>query len=176
MKTVSRYKALLVLAAAALSWLPGAATASTYLFTLTGPNTASFTLNSSPVPDATVGQLNFTLLDVAATYNGAPTLFDLTFYSTAESGGFYAQGTPLSLAGAQLFTGFQILGPGQPPTSPTFKLGTFALCDCSFGTPNYSLTISDTSPVPEPASWSMMLLGFGAIGFAIRRRRARALA
>src|SRR5207248_399462 len=26
--------------------------------------------------------------------------------------------------------------------------------------------------VPEPASWMMMLLGFGAIGLAVRRRRA----
>jgi len=25
--------------------------------------------------------------------------------------------------------------------------------------------------VPEPATWAMMLLGFGAIGFAMRRRR-----
>lgn len=28
-----------------------------------------------------------------------------------------------------------------------------------------------TPPVPEPATWAMMLLGFGATGFAMRRRR-----
>ncbi|QGN56127.1 PEPxxWA-CTERM sorting domain-containing protein [Novosphingobium sp. Gsoil 351] len=27
------------------------------------------------------------------------------------------------------------------------------------------------APVPEPATWAMMLLGFGVIGFALRRRR-----
>jgi PEP-CTERM motif len=27
--------------------------------------------------------------------------------------------------------------------------------------------------VPEPAAWAMMILGFGAIGYAMRRRRAR---
>jgi hypothetical protein len=27
------------------------------------------------------------------------------------------------------------------------------------------------NPVPEPATWAMMLLGFGAVGFAMRRRR-----
>ena len=30
--------------------------------------------------------------------------------------------------------------------------------------------------VPEPATWAMMLLGFGAAGFAMRRRRAPVLA
>jgi len=31
------------------------------------------------------------------------------------------------------------------------------------------------APVPEPVSWGMMLLGFGAIGYAMRRRRRPAL-
>ena len=29
-----------------------------------------------------------------------------------------------------------------------------------------------TSGVPEPATWAMLLIGFGGIGFAMRRRRA----
>ena len=34
----------------------------------------------------------------------------------------------------------------------------------------------NVSGVPEPSTWAMMLLGFGAIGFATRRRRTLALA
>ena len=30
--------------------------------------------------------------------------------------------------------------------------------------------------VPEPVTWGMMLLGFGVVGFAMRRRRQPALA
>lgn len=30
-------------------------------------------------------------------------------------------------------------------------------------------------PVPEPATWAMMLLGFGAVGFVMRRRRGPVL-
>jgi hypothetical protein len=30
--------------------------------------------------------------------------------------------------------------------------------------------------VPEPATWAMMLLGFGAIGFSMRRRRSSGVA
>jgi hypothetical protein len=34
----------------------------------------------------------------------------------------------------------------------------------------------DIRAVPEPATWAMMLLGFGAVGFTLRRRRAPVLA
>src|SRR5438309_4357233 len=54
-------------------------------------------------------------------------------------------------------------------TSGTFNLSTYF--------PNNSgwshIDFYDTSgPVPEPATWAMMLFGFGAIGFALRRRRS----
>lgn len=35
----------------------------------------------------------------------------------------------------------------------------------------YDYTPAATGAVPEPASWAMMMLGFGAIGGAMRRRR-----
>lgn len=37
--------------------------------------------------------------------------------------------------------------------------------------PAASLDLQTSAAVPEPATWSMMLLGFGAIGLASRRRR-----
>ena len=35
-----------------------------------------------------------------------------------------------------------------------------------------NLNLSSTGAVPEPATWAMMILGFGAAGSMIRRRRA----
>lgn len=32
-------------------------------------------------------------------------------------------------------------------------------------------TVSQTGAVPEPATWAMMILGMGAVGFAMRRRQ-----
>jgi hypothetical protein len=37
-------------------------------------------------------------------------------------------------------------------------------------------TPTPTGVVPEPATWAMMLLGFGAVGFSMRRTRRRTLA
>jgi hypothetical protein len=39
-----------------------------------------------------------------------------------------------------------------------------------------TITQVPASAVPEPATWAMMLLGFGAIGLAMRRRKATAVA
>lgn len=37
---------------------------------------------------------------------------------------------------------------------------------------NVSFTVaSATAPVPEPATWAMMIVGFGAVGATLRRRR-----
>ena len=36
-----------------------------------------------------------------------------------------------------------------------------------------TLSFARTAPVPEPATWAMMLVGFGAVGFGMRRRQAR---
>lgn len=45
-----------------------------------------------------------------------------------------------------------------------------------FGIDNILLTSGLTSAVPEPSTWAMMLFGFGAIGWSMRRsRRVKAL-
>jgi hypothetical protein len=72
-------------------------------------------------------------------------------------------------------------------TTPTFKQGTFSLVDYDDGSgtypiESYTITIglaANAPPppppppptVPEPASWALMLVGFGAIGGTLRARR-----
>ena len=42
--------------------------------------------------------------------------------------------------------------------------------DLTFRTFADDATAAVTTPVPEPATWAMMLLGFGAVGYAMRRK------
>ena len=61
-------------------------------------------------------------------------------------------------------------------SNPVFAPGTFQLTNPFFPDSNSTLTISAIGgAVPEPAAWALFVLGFGALGFAMRRdRRARA--
>lgn len=66
----------------------------------------------------------------------------------------------------------------------TFSFGSggsfsVALNDVTFGTPG-SAQVGGTftllsASVPEPGTWAMMLIGFGAVGFAMRRNRKQLL-
>ncbi len=116
----------------------------------------TFNVDSDPTPTS-VGGDSFT----TAISNGTGQYLgrtESTFYGIG-SGGLFD-----SYFGAQIYTG--------PTSAPSiFQSGTFA---AFFGNdPNQagSLTISAVGAVPEPATWAMMLLGFGAVGFALRRRR-----
>lgn len=57
-----------------------------------------------------------------------------------------------------------ILGAG------TYTLSIAGLNSVSNASLQGAVTITQ-APVPEPGTWAMMLLGFGAIGFAMRRRK-----
>jgi hypothetical protein len=74
----------------------------------------------------------------------------------------------------------QVFNDGTSETrvlSPAVQLaaGTFNLAITGVNRGNGSLggtiTIRDVGAVPEPATWAMMLLGFGAIGVGFRRSR-----
>lgn len=56
-------------------------------------------------------------------------------------------------------------GPISFPTGPDGVNDTYG---------SFTLTVSATGGIPEPAAWSLMIVGFGAAGTALRRSRRRA--
>ena len=76
----------------------------------------------------------------------------------------------------------------SPAGDSTDQFEHYSLADLALDAGQYTLTINGTrgrtatfagtisfAAVPEPGTWAMMLLGFGAVGFAMRRRRRPAL-
>lgn len=77
-------------------------------------------------------------------------------------------GRPLLLRVTNFF------GPDQAEigrTYQTFSLAIF-LADASSTTSvtNYTFRITDVTAIPEPATWALMIAGFGFVGAASRRR------
>ena len=126
--------------------------------------TYTFSLDSSPIPDAISNGLNFTLDNILVNVNDQfGQSSDIRFFNTSEDGGLGFLDLPgVILEGDQLYTGTE--------AAPTFRTGTFNLL--RLNTTPFTLTIAPgTSPVPEPGTFA--LLGTGAIATlrSIRRRR-----
>lgn len=158
-----------LIASAALSLLAGAAHATTYQFSVSGDYSASWKLDSSVVADVGTSGIGFYLYDVLGSYAGAvSSVADLGFFNASVGGGLeiddFAGGTTLlTTDGPQLYTGDE-----SGPIS--FMTGSFALTEYG-GSGKYTLTVSEVSAVPEPASFALLLGGLGIVGAVSARRR-----
>jgi hypothetical protein len=76
-----------------------------------------------------------------------------------------ATGVTLYLLGSTLDT---VLGYASTPTSLTL---TFNSTNSSPFTASATLAVPPSGSVPEPATWGMIVVGFGAMGAAMRRRQ-----
>lgn len=137
-------------------------------FTATGAFDATWTLPKSPTPDVVFTDA-FRINDVAITFNGSPVTALIEFYDAGGGGGACADivCSLFDLYGPALFSG--------SVTAPTFLTGTFSLNQGSPSGPGVRLTIADIGNggvIPEPATWAMLIAGFGLVGSALRRRRA----
>lgn len=165
-------KFTLALAALAAASLSTPALADTCGFSITGLNTASFELDCSPTNVYSPREGVFNLYDVPIVFNGIAGTGEIDFMSPVLGGGLTldVEGVGgLFFQGDPLFSGYE--------DAPTFVPGDYVGTDGVSGPTIYNISISNVSAaVPEPATWAMMLLGFGAIGVSARRRRKAALA
>ncbi|MEO8722821.1 MAG: PEPxxWA-CTERM sorting domain-containing protein [Sphingobium sp.] len=80
--------------------------------------------------------------------------------------GFFYQKSSFAIGSVFLdFSGYE---------QPFSTLGTYTTADPLYSKGSMTITLIDkvvTGPVPEPATWAMMLVGFGAVGAALRRRK-----
>jgi hypothetical protein len=176
---LSRTRLSLLCAAAASLSLASPASAAQYMFSFTGtslfgggPLNAAGTLTTSDV--SSVNPLNGytvqTITGISGTFNGSAItgLANVTgsnnlFYLT---GPFFVDGNGLGFS-----------------TAAGAAVNLFVTNGTSYrvnaGGLNTGLVTASASPlaaaVPEPATWALMLLGFGGIGIAMRRRRTASI-
>jgi hypothetical protein len=113
-----------------------------------------------------------------------------TFSSPVDVWGFEAQPNPFAVFSitADFFSGATMLGTITRPVDGNAGARLFAAVadfgtsfthvrvrsDVDFAVAQLRYRLDDGSVIPEPATWGMMILGFGFVGFAMRRRKTTA--
>lgn len=174
--------------AAATALLPAAAQAQLLNYEITGrtgtanPYSFSFNLDTTRAPSFfTSDTLRYAPTVVTYTIPGSPTVrignasnIGPSFFNALNQGGVSilrlneADPQP-RFFGPALFSG--------TTANPTFLTGIFLLSTQPRNVPtdvqnfDYQVVVRQVGAVPEPATWGMMLVGFGAVGMTLRRRR-----
>lgn len=154
-----KLKHVLASVAAPLAFAAVPADAAVFTFTLTGAYTASFEIEE----DEFLTPNDFgDYFEVAAngTIGGRTGNHIVAFNTTGFDGGLTLGDEFTNLWGAQLFTG--------TTADPVLRTGMFTLLIDGQAGRAVSLNIA---AVPEPMTWGLMVVGFGAAGAAMRRRR-----
>lgn len=150
--------------------------AATLLFDFSGDDGRSFTftLDDTRAPDQTNNfgtASRIVFRDVAGTFvdpqgmdtNALSISFGTGFLSTLQVSTINF--SPNTFRGPALFDG--------STTNPQFNLGSFQLTGGALNGAGGTLNISQVAPIPEPATWAMMLLGFFGIGGVLRTRKSK---
>ncbi len=154
--------ALFAVAAATLA-IAAPANAALLNFTMTGTYTAFWQMDSAPTPyrsDTVAVDFN-----VTGVFEGVHSLKQLSFYRAESAGGlqiYSPAGDFEDFEGDQLFTG--------PVRAPVFAPGAFLFFDEAPDSLRLTISLAQ-APVPEPALWGLMIVGFGLSGAALRRPR-----
>lgn len=95
--------------------------------------------------------------------------------SAPANDGTYFTDPNLAFASPLFSHGSYILGPGSYSISGTVVASPYGSGHAFAELVSYQMPDPDPTPaaVPEPATWAMMLVGFGAIGFTLRRKIGR---
>jgi hypothetical protein len=146
-------------------------------FAITGGYTASFDIDADALPDY-FNSTSFSFNDVSGSFTGTrygastpstSTVASIQFYSSSFGGGIGISGNGLNRFvedGAQLYSGLT--------ASPVFLPGQYSLKADNpdqYGASVLTISRSVVGAVPEPATWSMMIIGMATVGSAMRRRR-----
>jgi hypothetical protein len=143
---------------------------------------------TGPVLDWSVGTASYFSLDGGLSQFNGGSLFSTGAYNGDGRQASHFKDTP-SPAGCDGFNQIGIMDPtfcyGEMGVITVIDIAGFdamgwntsidVMANLGYKTTTAAFVTSLLAPVPEPASWAMMLGGFGLVGFGIRRRKSMAL-
>jgi PEP-CTERM motif len=131
-----------------------------FSYTETGPGAIDFSFDQSSNPTPLADGLGFnTQVPVSNWTGNIGPYSSIVWFSLSANGMFDTPDGVFVVFGPQVYGGTE--------AAPTFAPGVFPGADQTTGL-NGVLTVT---AVPEPAGWALMLIGFGALGSVLRRRR-----
>jgi PEP-CTERM motif len=140
-----------------------------------GPSGLTINFGQQPIGALQMGSFSFN--------TDAPTYLANILVGTSTTGETITSASLLGpgLAISPTFTAFTIGGVSGLGTSNVFLMANSTYTFSFTGAGNNDAAVGgnislELAPVPEPATWGMMLVGFAGIGMAMRRRRQPALA
>jgi hypothetical protein len=145
------------------------ASATTYLFQLSGSRDAQFSIDTATVPD----YQSSSFIGDQVSYNNVAGSFGNVAGTAAVGFGTFLAATLNILGSPQGFT--QFTGPdlfSLINDAPVFNTGTFTLNSIVSGSSTLTISAAPAAAVPESATWAMFIGGFGLVGSTMRRKKA----
>ncbi len=131
-----------------------------------------FFIDSSMAPAShDTDTFSYNVTDFGQTFSPDEVMDTVTFYDSADLGGFSNNFTTTFEPGPQAF--------GGPTSAPTFENALYRY-DTDQPNGGETLQITDisatlVSPAPEPSTWALMFGGMATVGLMLRRRRSIAI-
>ena len=146
---------------------------------ITGSRVSGFAFNTTPDIDSATVNGVFDNAFIGGTLPNGVKAVDICFNEANKcSGGAGGGVTQGNSAGGTFALKFDVAPATGSLSFDEFYVRYQSLNGTAFAKPDDSGTGAGTPalPVPEPATWGMMLLGFGIVGSALRRRRTYVIA
>jgi hypothetical protein len=174
-------KTYLAAAAGLLAFSASPASASLFLFTQGGFEegatiTGSF-VGADTDLDGQISAFDGEVTDFTAAFSGNSLIGPLAFTFADLFGLVYdldgdiGDGLTLDMEGIRADDGATFYAAGPGPLAACDGITTCGLVGDGQNESGTIELVFVTLPIPEPGTWAMMLLGFGAVGLSLRRRK-----